>query len=169
MGVDHLQDKRTGRPPGSKSTLAWLRDVRWAYRNVGKPDAEPPSAFAGLLVALMREHPDRFLTCLALAEAQVLNRERKRMAKGMPSSVVLDDGQPRRLMRLTLWETSLFTVLRGGTGRWVYGIPADAHVVACEADTSQRALRLVIRSVTFPEVAEGEPIPELEREWVNER
>jgi hypothetical protein len=172
MSVDHLHDKRTGRPPGSKSTPRWVRDVRWAYRHLGKPDAVPPSALAGFLVALAREHPDRFITCLALADAQSPKAERKRRTDGVPSAGSPDgcpDGQSRRLKRLTVWEAGLFEYLRGGTGAWVYDLPADAHVVACEADTSHRALRLTIRSVTFPEVAEGEPLPGVESERANYR
>src|SRR5262249_52231764 len=68
MGLKHLQDNRTGRPRGSKNSPAWVRDVRWAYKHLGRPDAVPPTALAGLLVALGREHPDQFVSCLATAD-----------------------------------------------------------------------------------------------------
>jgi hypothetical protein len=70
VGLEHLEKKRTGRPKGSKTSPAWVRALRWAERNLGKPDAEAqaPSELARYLLALGREHPDRFLACLALLE-----------------------------------------------------------------------------------------------------
>jgi hypothetical protein len=47
MGLQHLEGKRTGRPRGSKTSPLVDRDVRWAYRNLGTPDAVPPSPLAG--------------------------------------------------------------------------------------------------------------------------
>jgi hypothetical protein len=66
MGLQHLANKRTGRPRGSKTAPAWVRALRWAERNLGNPDAEPPSDLARLLLTLGREYPDRFMACLAL-------------------------------------------------------------------------------------------------------
>src|SRR5438552_16411764 len=68
MGVEHLQGKRTGRPRGSKSTPAWARDVRWVQKHLGQPAATPPTPLAGLLLNLGREHPEKFVACLTLAD-----------------------------------------------------------------------------------------------------
>jgi len=68
MGVEHLQGKRTGRPRGSKSR-PWVRALGWAYRNMDKPDAEPPTPLAARLLALARADMAAFLRCLAALEA----------------------------------------------------------------------------------------------------
>jgi hypothetical protein len=80
MSTEHLQGKRTGRPRGAKSRLPVRRDAWWAYRNLAKPDAVPPSALAARLLALGREHPDRLALCLAKLDAlarEAARRERK--------------------------------------------------------------------------------------------
>jgi hypothetical protein len=68
MGMEHLEGKRTGRPRGSKSRPAWVRDVRWAHKHLGQSGATPPTPLAGLLLNLGCEHPDRLVACLALAD-----------------------------------------------------------------------------------------------------
>jgi ribosomal protein L7/L12 len=82
MGTEHLKDKRSGRPPGARSRLPWIRDVRWAYRSIGKPDAQPPTAFAGLLLALARDHPERFAVCLAQVDVVRLEEQRRDRGTG---------------------------------------------------------------------------------------
>jgi hypothetical protein len=173
MGLEHLQDKRTGRPRGSKSSPRWLRDAHWAYRNLGKPDSEPPTALAGLLVALGREHPDRFAACLATLDSQMPKAGKQdRDADDAPLNGSgeterrgVDDGRPQRLKTVTVREADLFALLRKQDGGCKPNPPADAYVVACKSDSSQRTVVLTISSVTFPEVAEGEPVPYLEREF----
>src|SRR4051812_48834574 len=68
MALKDLAGKRTGRRPGTKSAPSWVRDVRWVYRNIANPDAKPPSELAKRLLTMAREHPDRFVDCLALAD-----------------------------------------------------------------------------------------------------
>ena len=68
--VAHLEGKRTGRPKGIKSAPPHVRDVRWAYKNLDRPDAKPPSPFAARMRELGREQPERFLTCLLLVDGQ---------------------------------------------------------------------------------------------------
>src|SRR4051794_37311458 len=75
MGVDHLIGRRTGRPKGVRSTPSWSRDVVWAYRHLGEADAVAPTALAGQLVALGREHPDRLATLLLQLDGQGQQRE----------------------------------------------------------------------------------------------
>jgi hypothetical protein len=76
-------------------------------------------------------------------------------------------GPSRRLKEVILPEALLFACLRTGSKRWFYDVPQGAHVVGCEANPAKRVLRLVLCSEDFPEVAEGQPIPELEREWAD--
>jgi hypothetical protein len=78
-----------------------------------------------------------------------------------------DYGPLRRLKEVIVPEAFLFAGLRAGTRRWIYHPPHDAHVVGCEANLAQRAIRLVLHAEGFPEVGEGEPIPELERDWAD--
>jgi hypothetical protein len=68
MGLQHLAGKRTGRPKGSRSKPRWLRDLAWAEKNLGNPDAQPPSELARRLRDLGRARPDQFLACLALRD-----------------------------------------------------------------------------------------------------
>ena len=173
MGLQHLLNKRSGRPKGSKTSPPWARDLRWAYKNLGRPDAVPPTALAGLLVALGREHPDRLVACLVLLDSQAPKAEqRERDANdaqprggGGAASEFPDYGPSRRLREVTVSEGRLFAYLRAGSGRWVHTPPHDAHVVGVVANISQRTIRLVIHSEDFPVVEEGKPIPELEKEW----
>src|SRR5262245_13862092 len=169
MGVEHLQGRRKGRPPGSKTTPRWRRDVEWVYKHLGDAEAKPPSELARRLLALAREHPDRLLRCLLQVDAAAHKPAATRGAEGAPaggSGGLPGGGQERRLKKVTIPEARLFSFLREGTG-WVHDPPADAYVVRCEADTSQRKIRLFISSLTFPEVAQGEPVLELERKYVS--
>src|SRR5262245_56430126 len=105
MAIEHLIGRRTGRPSGSRSAPRWLRALRWAERNLGRPEAEPPSALAALLVAFGREHPDRFVTCLAMVEAVTSpKRQGAQVEKAEPKPVVngpipVSGGQSRRRLR----------------------------------------------------------------------
>jgi hypothetical protein len=170
MGLQDLQGRRTGRPRGAKSRSRWRRDAEWVYRNLGNPDVEPPSEFARLLLALGRQHPDRLLACLAALDAQVPKTEQPQQSAegarpvgpGGTTGWFPEGNDSRRLKQVTVFEGLLLAFLRSGTAGWACDAPFDARVVGCAADASRRAIRLFIRSVTFPEVAEGEPIPDLE-------
>lgn len=169
MGIEHLEGKRTGRPRGSKSS-PWLRDARWAYRNLDNQDAKPPSALSGRLLQLGRKHPDRFAACLARLEAQAIRLEKEShwaqdsSKIGTNGDILEPQSLPRRVKKITIPERKLFSYLREKEEMWLYSPPADIHVVSCETDPSQRAITLILESVTFPEVAEGEEVPELEEE-----
>src|SRR5262249_9739218 len=171
MGVTHLVGKRTGRPRGSKSRSPWRRDALWVYRNLDNLEAKPPSAFAKLLLAQAREHPDRFFACLTLLDAPAKAEEHTGSPQGVQVNGVgrlaaggLDDGRPPRLKTVTLRESRLLSSFREETGIWVHKLPHDAHVVYCEADPGRRVIRLFLYSESFAVVEEGQPVPELERE-----
>jgi hypothetical protein len=177
MGVDHLQGKRTGRPRGSSSTPAWVRDLHWAERHLGDPDAVPPSPLAGRLLALARDQPDRFLACLALRDAQgqpsapprasAVRRARGARAgrawpyaSRRPVTAVQDSGGPagapgpaaHRRRRLP----------------WVRNLSAGFQVTACvvglDRETGgrwRRVPRITLESAAFPEVLPGAPVPQM--------
>jgi ribosomal protein L7/L12 len=98
MGTQHLDGKRTGRPPGARSRLPWIRDLRWAYRNLDKPDPQPPTAFAGLLLAMGREHPERLVPCLAIMDMVRLEEHQRNPgigdASGDASANASDASEP---------------------------------------------------------------------------
>ncbi len=160
-------EKRPGRPgrrPGSKTSSRVKRDILWAYRNLDKPDARPPSAGAKMWAQLARTQPAHFLACVLRVETAGEPRAVGEEVNGAGGTV--GDFPSRRLKTIAVRETCLFDFLREGWPNYAYVInpPTDAHIVGCETDTSQRRIRLIISSATFPEVAEGEEIPELERE-----
>jgi hypothetical protein len=181
MSLVHLEGKRTGRRPGSRNSSRWKRDLLWAWKNLGNPDAEPPSPLAGLLLAMGRSDPANFLFCLSLLEVQTLKleveapkaEEQKPVSNDTAPNVLApkadgfrNNGQPRRLKRVRVREDSILSSARMGNPNCQYflNVPNDAHIVACEADIPHRELHVVITSEKFPEVAEGEPIPEVELE-----
>lgn len=174
MGLVHRQGKHTGRPPGSKSTPSWVRAARWARDNLNNTGAVPPSALAGHLLSLGREHPGRLVVCLTRLEAveQKLDRRSPKPRQAHPKSAsrragwFASDSRSRRLMKITVSESLLFASLKAEPEIWFHDLPQDAHVVGCVMDNSKRAIQLFLHSESFPELAEGEPIPELDRELI---
>jgi len=159
-------EKRPGRPgrrPGSKTSSRVKRDIIWAYRNLDKPDARPPSAGAKMWAQLARTQPAHFLDCVLRVDTA---GEPRAVGEAHGAGGTASDSPTRRLKTIAVRETCLFDFLSEGWPNYnnVINPPPDAHVVGCEADTSQRRIGLIISSATFPEVAEGEEIPELERE-----
>ena len=93
--------KPHGRPhstAGARNRPRWQRDVRWVYRNLGNADAKPPSELAKRLLALAREHPDRFVACLAKLETPTPEPDQEpEGAKGdRPAGRCPCDGETRR-------------------------------------------------------------------------
>src|SRR4051794_18617252 len=84
MGIEHLKNKRTGRPRGSKSAPPWRRDLLWAYRHLGEEDVVPPSPRAAIWLTLAREHPERFLDCLVRLEDRAKANRRTQGTKALP-------------------------------------------------------------------------------------
>ena len=131
VSTAHLQDLRTGRPKGSRSTPSWERDLRWAGRHLDKPEAVPPSALAGRLVALGRQHPDRLLSLLLQLDAEGRRGEARAPAPEPPAPIPPpppapiqpDDGTARRLKRLSLPFVYLIPFLSGQGGPWT-ALPA---------------------------------------------
>ena len=79
MALQDLEGKRTGRPRGAKTTSPVRKDILWAYRNLDKPDAKPPSPGARMWADLARNEPSRFLAHLARIEAA--RQEKSRTGK----------------------------------------------------------------------------------------
>jgi hypothetical protein len=173
MGAEHLNGKRTGRHRASKSAPPWERDVRWAYRNVADPDAQPPLALAGLLAALGRQHPDRLFLCLALLEAPREPAPSAESRKAGASQQPPEDSAavkkpPKRVRKLFLTGSFLFNRLKSNDSFHVSGLPDHGKVVGCEVDPSREGLVLILHSGEFSPVAEGGAIPELTTEYDRE-
>jgi hypothetical protein len=177
MGLKHIQDKRTGRPRGSRNSPAWVRDVRWAYKHLGKPDAVPPTALAGLLVALGREHPDRLVSCLATADGAA---ERKggqsagqaEIAKPEPQDQVRGpraEGESLRgrIKKLRVTEFQLAAYLTGRRQPTIKNLPPDVQIVDCEREPEGNVIVLTLRSEAFPQVPEDQKVPEFEPEFAS--
>lgn len=164
MGLQDLLNRRTGRPPGSKSSPAWVRALRWAERNLGRPDAEPPSALAQLLVTLGREHPDRFVACLAVVDApgyKLDHADERGSDERQKDGNGLGGKPPQRVRNLFIDGRLLVSRLTGNGTAWISNLPRDAWVVGCKADASRDGIVLTIYSATFPPITDGETVPEL--------
>jgi hypothetical protein len=156
MPLEHLQGKRTGRPRGSKSSSPLKRDLRWACRNLGK-DVEPPTAGAKFWSEMARNEPEKFVKAVAELDA----------ANG-PSRNKPDESQNRkpetyagqRLKRTFLAERDLLRLLRSFPG---VDIPIDSKVVGYALARDRDGVMLTISAPTFRKLAEGEPIPEMQR------
>ena len=182
MGVEHLVGKRTGRPKGSKTTAPWRRDLLWAYRNLGQPDAVAPSVLAAGLAALGREHPERLAALLLRMERAggrgtapaarvgsppVRGAAPKTSAAGPPPP--REAGWPgRRLKRLTVPLSKLADLYatRRPDDWWAAVLPRAFELVdSCLSEVDgQEQVTLTFSSPEFPPLAEGEPIPELTAE-----
>jgi hypothetical protein len=158
MGLEHLVGKRSGRPKGLKSAPAWVRALKWAERHLDRLEAVPPSPLAARLVALGREHPDRFVACLALADqtdAGGVSRQKP------PRNPAVAD-RPGRFARFTLVSSHLVGHLTGARLLpWLRGLPHGAKVVNCACDREVDALVFTVESGSLPPVAAGAPIPDL--------
>ncbi len=173
MSVDHLADKRTGRPRGSKSTPPWVRDARWAYRHFADESAVPPSPFAARLVAQARVNPGTLLHALVVLDGP--------LAKGdtRPPDVACVDQAAARKRPVAPPATIApgggvrkFSVPLGQLVGWMFGhgepawmarhLPDTFEVVVVVIQRARRRAVLAIRSSAFTPTAEGEPVQTVE-------
>jgi hypothetical protein len=134
MAVEHLKDRRSGRPRGSKSRPPALRGLLWAARHLGR-EVEPPTPEARFWMDMARLEPARFVAALkALRDkAGVASRRLKRLfvvGVKLPPDVQIVEIKPD-------------SKLCGPRYNWESGI------------------WLVLGSGSFPEVQPGGVIPEL--------
>ena len=47
-----------------------------------------------------------------------------------------------------------------GDAPWIINLPEDFEMVSCRVDAARDAVVFVIRSIMFPRIAQGAPIPE---------
>jgi hypothetical protein len=169
MALKDLEGKRTGRPPGARTTSRLSRDAAWAYRHLDHPDARPPSPGAKLWVQFGREQPGHFLASVALLEATGRQEggagEDPRRDPGWAASPAQDGPRAGRLKRLFVPEARLVAYLTGGRAPWLTNLPHEFRVVGSEVDAGRRGVVLTIASEEFPEVAEGEAAPEVSPEF----
>jgi hypothetical protein len=151
MAIKDLEGKRTGRRPGSKSRPPWERDLRWAYKNIGRPDAEPPSEFARSLRELGREHPDKLFDLLRAGP----------IANGTQDKDASPPKEPQRVRRIAIDARYLLTRLTRNGSSVVANLPRDAYIVGCEVDLEQDKIVLTIYSDSFPPVKAGGAIPKI--------
>ncbi len=171
MGLEHLEGKRTGRPRGARTKSRLRRDIQWVYRNLNKPDAQPPSAGAKLWQKLAREQPAMFLECVVRVDTGPA-QEAESKVEGESSRLAVEPAGrltrqsfgvnlPDRVRLLFLGGQYLFyRLIRDGNHK-VSNLPQDAHLVGCASDPTRDGVLLVVYSATFPPVAEDQVIPEL--------
>jgi hypothetical protein len=182
MGLKDLEGKRTGRRKGGRNRPVWERDILQAYKNVGKPDAVLKSEGARYWQTVARERPSEFAA--ALAQLDRVDRH-KPEASDLPPGAV-PGGWPenasgatptKRIAKRQLRAKTLFLpedhLRRQLSGEYplrsyVTNLPHDFRVVACDVDRTRRGLVLTLLSGAFPEVAEGEAIPELAPQFTSD-
>lgn len=175
MGLAHLAGRRTGRPKGSRTSSRVRRDLRWAYRNLHKPDAKPPSEGARLWAEYARTCPRRFLDRVlradlleeSKAEGDALEKAiagpAVSPASGSPAGVVA--ARTRRTRRLFVPEGHLAAYLTGGRAPWVRNLPNHFEVIACEVDRERGGVVLTLFDWSFEPAAAGAQVPELAAEF----
>jgi hypothetical protein len=155
MGVEHLEGKRTGRPKGSKSR-PWIRALRWACRNLDRPNAVPPSPLAEHYLALGRERPDQFLACLAALD--------KKAAPTQPETGFRAPCTDR--LMVLFWPlrhlTHRLTHYKGAT---IVNLPRDFRVLDSRVDPARDGILFLIWSGSFPQILSGAPVPAFAPRW----
>jgi hypothetical protein len=176
----HLEGRRTGRPLGTGHRSTVLQDLRWAHKTLGDPAARPPTEGAKRCKDLAERDFPKFVLLLGKLEAMENGEARLHGAaghspsgnspsgSGQTTAKFSEDGQSRRLRKVRMRESTLLSTLRNGLGNWVYLVPSDAQVLRLELDASERTIDLVMRSASFPEVANGNPIPGLENRHISQ-
>jgi len=165
MGLKDLEGKRTGRPPGARTTSRVRRDIMWAYKNLENPDAKPPSPGAKMWAKHAREQPAHFLACVAMVDAAgQQDGEGDGGADGEPAQTdeprVMHGHRSQRIKRLFVPWKHLHLCLTGGRLDWIWNIPRDSELVSGAVVPERGGVVLTIHSYEFPYVAEGAPIPE---------
>jgi hypothetical protein len=102
---------------------------------------------------LAREEPGRFLSCVALLEGEGPGQDRDRSGgeKVTPAG---------RLMKLFVHQRQLVAWLTGGETSRIENLPPGFEVVGGEVADGRTGLELLIRSESFPDVPEGERVPQ---------
>ncbi len=157
MGLEHLQGKRTGRPRGARTKSRLRQDIAGAYRNQGKPDAQPPSAGAGLWQKLAREQPAIFLECVVRVDTapeqeseNAVEADSSRPAvdwSSQPTRQSFGMKLPERVRLLFMSGQHLFYRLIGDGSQEVSNLPRDTHLVGCASDPARYGVLLVIYSM----------------------
>jgi hypothetical protein len=181
MALEHLEGKRTGRPPGTKSRHPLLRDFWWAVKNQGKDDAHPPDEWAELLLAQGRADPAHMAVCVAKIKA--LERQVEPclcQAAGPaggnagPTPVATDagpgltptvpaDGPAMRVRLVFVPDDLLRRVLTGDRPLgYLASLPPGIRLISGTYDPERQGLLLTVSAGSFEPVAPGQAIPELE-------
>jgi hypothetical protein len=127
------------------------------------------------LVALGREHPDQFVSCLATADgaaerkgeqsagqAAIANPEPQDQARGSGA----EGERPRgRIKKLRVTESQLAAYMTGRRQPTIKNLPPDVQIVDCEREPEGNVIALTLRSEAFPLVPEGQDVPEIEPEF----
>jgi hypothetical protein len=157
MSVDHLAGRRSGRPRGSKTTPAWVRDATWCYRNLDNPDAEPPSPFAKRLLDQARQRPDLLLVALAQLGCPPRREETSLQQARM------EDAPTSGVRRLSVPVNGLLAWAMGHPApSWLTQVPDGCELESVALHHTRRRLILTLRDKSFPTTPPGQPVPVVE-------
>jgi hypothetical protein len=178
MALKDLNGRRTGRPRGAKTKSRVKRDIEWAYRHLGKPDADPPTEGAKLWLDLARREPDNFLAHVVRLETA---EEKKLEAKleqahadwdrdEAGDDFILNQGRPARVAKMFLSEAQLWKYLKGESVPPIANLRSyGTKILGCKKPRSGAGVILFLGSWSFDFVETGEPIPEFKAEYCNKR
>jgi hypothetical protein len=159
MNTAHLDGKRTGRPRGTKSTPAWARDAKWAFRHFNDPDAVPPSEFARCLRDQARQRPDLLLAVLAQLELVPNKKEAsapQQSADEAPS--VGEQGQREPRAEVKTFDVPVADLVTWAMG---YGEPGGLNLLPPECEilsvVLNRRNRRVALTISVPNAVPNAP------------
>jgi hypothetical protein len=151
--VLHLDGRRTGRRPGSRSTPAWEKAARWAARNLDKDDAVPPNEFARCLRDQAKEQPISFLTAMALLDGRRPAQPPEHGGTGVPKGGM-------RMRRLSVPVSGLASWAQGlPEPAWLSRLPDGCELLGVVLDRTRRRVVLTVCHDSFPAVPDGQPVP----------
>jgi hypothetical protein len=177
MALKDLNGRRTGRPRGSKSKSRVKRDMQWAYCNMDKANAEPPTAGAKMWLDLARSDQDRFLDYVVRLETIV---ETKHEGKVEPllaywnpdeagDTQILNQGPAARVVKMFVPIEHALKYLRGEPVPPIDNLYPSTRIVGCQMQNHGKGIILILTSWTFDSVENGEPIPEFKAEYCGKR
>jgi hypothetical protein len=170
MGLKDLEGKRTGRPPGARSTSRVKRDILWVYRNLDKPDAKPPSAGARMWAEHARKDPGHFLACVLRADTGAHSDAEMGLVPkpdviGGSAGIGTTGKTPQRVKNFFIGGCHLLQRLTRNGSAWIANLPRDAEIVGCKPDSSRDGIVFTVYSESFRPIPQGEVIPELEVDY----
>ncbi|HEV3144953.1 MAG TPA: hypothetical protein VGZ47_13770, partial [Gemmataceae bacterium] len=154
MGLMDLVGKRTGRPRGSKTKSRVKRDMQWAYCNMGKPNAEPPTAGAKMWLDLARSDQGRFLDYVVRLETVVETKHEGKVEQLLATwnpdeagnTQILNQGPPARVVKMFVPNEHALKYLRGEPVPPIDNFTSSTRIVGCQMQNHGKGIILILTS-----------------------